>query len=51
MFETEELTAVKSLTLNVPVTGSPKKTLPLSLFALVTLPATTFSEITGAGRV
>ena len=51
MFVTEALTSVKSLADSVPFTGSPKVTLPLSLFALVTLPATTLSEITAAGGV
>ena len=51
MVEMVALTTVKSLTDKLPVTGSPKVTLPLSLFALVTLPATTLSEITAAGGV
>ena len=51
MFEIEALTSVKSLADSLPITGSPKVTLPLRLFALVTLPATTLSEITTAGGV
>ena len=51
MFEIEALTSVKLLADNVPVTGSPKVILPLSLFALVTLPALILSEITAAGGV
>ena len=49
MFKTVALTTVKSLTDKLPVTGSPKETLPLSLFELVDSPATTLSEITAAG--
>ena len=51
MFETEALTTVKSLTEKLPVTGSPKLTLPLRLLMLVKPPAATLSEITADGGV
>ena len=49
MFETVALTTVKSLTDKLPVTCSPKATLPLSLLMLVKPPAVVLREICAAG--
>ena len=51
IFEIEALTTVKSLTDKVPVTGSPKLTLPLRLLMLVKPPAVVLREIWAAGGV